>query len=237
VHSVDPVEVPLPVVHHVLTVSAADRVGVVTALAAGQQRSLIFTRTRHGARRLARQLTAAGIPAAELHGDLAQNARERNLAAFASGAVRVLVATDIAARGLHVDGIGLVIHADPPAEEKALVHRSGRTARAGASGTVITVQTNEQSRSVSSLMRRAGVVPLRATVRPDSELLGTLAGPRAELVRPARRPAGQSRPAQTRPARPASATSRDRAPGGAGPARAHGSRARRPAGPRRSGRR
>jgi superfamily II DNA/RNA helicase len=237
VHSVDPVEVPLPVVHHVLTVSAADRVGVVTALAAGQQRSLIFTRTRHGARRLARQLTAAGIPAAELHGDLAQNARERNLAAFASGAVRVLVATDIAARGLHVDGIGLVIHADPPAEEKALVHRSGRTARAGASGTVITVQTNEQSRSVSSLMRRAGVVPLRATVRPDSELLGTLAGPRAELVRPARRPVGQSRPAQTRPARPASATSRDRAPGGAGPARARGSRARRPAGPRRSGRR
>ena len=237
VHSVDPVEVPLPVVHHVLTVSAADRVGVVTALAAGQQRSLIFTRTRHGARRLARQLTTAGIPAAELHGDLAQNARERNLAAFASGAVRVLVATDIAARGLHVDGIGLVIHADPPAEEKALVHRSGRTARAGASGTVITVQTNEQSRSVSSLMRRAGVVPLRATVRPDSELLGTLAGPRAELVRPARRPSGQSRPAQTRPARPASATSRDRAPGGAGPARARGSRARRPAGPHRSGRR
>ena len=232
VHSVDSGEVPLPVVHHVLTASAADRVGVVTALAAGQQRSLIFTRTRHGARRLARQLTAAGIPAAELHGDLAQNARERNLAAFASGAVRVLVATDIAARGLHVDGIGLVIHADPPAEEKALVHRSGRTARAGASGTVITVQTDEQSRSVSTLMRRAGVVPRRATVRPDSELLGTLAGPRAELVRPARRPAGQ-----TRPSRPASATSRDRAPGGAGPARARGSRARRPAGPRRSGRR
>ena len=232
VHSVDPDEVPLPVVHHVLTASAADRVGVVTALAAGQQRSLIFTRTRHGARRLARQLTAAGIPAAELHGDLAQNARERNLAAFASGAVRVLVATDIAARGLHVDGIGLVIHADPPAEEKALVHRSGRTARAGASGTVITVQTDEQSRSVSTLMRRAGVVPRRATVRPDSELLGTLAGPRAELIRPARRPAGQPRPA-----RPDSATSRDRAPGGARPAHARGSRARRPAGPRRSGRR
>jgi len=237
VHSVDPGEVPQPVVHHLLTVSAADRVGVVTALAAGQQRSLIFARTRRGARRLARQLTAAGIPAAELHGDLAQNARERNLAAFASGAVRVLVATDIAARGLHVDGIGLVIHADPPAEEKALVHRSGRTARAGASGTVITVQTGEQSRSVSTLMRRAGVVPLRATVGPGSELLATLAGPRAEPVRPARRPAGQTRPPQGRPSRPAPATSRDRAPGGAGPARARGSRARRPAGPRRSGRR
>ena len=232
VHSVDTGEVPQPVVHHVLTVSAADRVGVVTALAAGQQRSLIFTRTRHGARRLARQLTAAGVPAAELHGDLTQNARERNLATFASGGVRVLAATDIAARGLHVDGIGLVIHADPPAEEKAYVHRSGRTARAGASGTVVTVQTDAQSRSVSTLMRRAGVVPLRATVGPGSELLATLAGPRAEPVRPARRPAGQPRPA-----RPDPATSRDRAPGGAGPARARGSRARRPAGPRRSGRR
>jgi superfamily II DNA/RNA helicase len=238
VHSVDSGEVPQPVVHHVLTVFPADRVGVVTALAAGQQRSLIFTRTRHSARRLARQLTAAGIPAAELHGDLAQNARERNLARFASGEVRVLVATDIAARGLHVDGIGLVIHADPPAEEKAYVHRSGRTARAGASGTVVTVQTDAQSRSVSTLMRRAGVVPLRATVGPGSELLATLAGPRAEFVRPARqtRPA-QNRPAQNRPVRPASATSRDRAPGGAGPARARGSRARRPAGPHRSGRR
>ena len=233
VHSVDPGEIPQPVVHHVLTAAAADRVGVVTALAAGQQRSLIFTRTRHGARRLARQLTTAGIPAAELHGDLTQNARERNLAAFASGDVWVLVATDIAARGLHVDGIGLVIHADPPAEEKALVHRSGRTARAGASGTVITVQTDVQSRSVSTLMRRAGVVPLRAAVRPDSELLATLAGPRAEPVRPARRPAGQTRAGA---AGAAGATSRGSAPGGAGPARARASRARRRPGPRRSGR-
>jgi superfamily II DNA/RNA helicase len=234
VHSVDPGEIPQPVVHHVLTAAAADRVGVVIALAAGQQRSLVFTRTRHGARRLARQLTAAGVPAAELHGDLAQNARERNLAAFSSGAVRVLVATDIAARGLHVDGIGLVIHADPPAEEKALVHRSGRTARAGASGTVITVQTDAQARSVSTLMRRAGVVPLRATVRPDSDLLATLSGPRAEPVRPARRPAGQTK---TGAAGAAGATSRGSAPGGAGPARARASRARRRPGPRRSGRR
>ncbi|HEV8222165.1 MAG TPA: DEAD/DEAH box helicase [Streptosporangiaceae bacterium] len=232
VHSVDPAETPMPVVHHALTVSVADRLGVVSALAAGQQRSLIFTRTRRGASRLARQLTAAGIPAAELHGDLAQNARDRNLAAFSSGEARVLVATDIAARGLHVDGIGLVIHADPPAEEKAYVHRSGRTARAGASGTVITVQTDAQSRSVSTLMRRAGVVPLRATVRPDSELLATLAGPRAEPVRPARRPAGQ-----TRAGAAGTTASRGPAPGGARPAHAHASRARRRPGPRRSGRR
>jgi superfamily II DNA/RNA helicase len=182
VHSVDSGATPIPMVHHVLTISATDRLGVVTALAAGRRRSLIFTRTRHAASKLARQLTAARIPAAELHGNLAQNARERNLAAFACGAVRVLVATDIAARGLHVDGIDLVIHADPPAQDKAYVHRSGRTARAGASGVVVTLQTAAQSRDVSVLMRRAGVIPLRASVRPDSALLAAIAGPPAERV-------------------------------------------------------
>ena len=131
-HAVDPPEVPAPIVHHLLTVAPADRTAVAAALAGGDNRSLIFTRTKHGARKLARQLTAAGIPAAELHGNLTQPARERNLASFASGAVRVLVATDIAARGIHVDGIDLVIHADPPSEHKAYLHRSGRTGRAGA---------------------------------------------------------------------------------------------------------
>jgi superfamily II DNA/RNA helicase len=182
VHSVDPASTPAPMVHHVLTVSAADRVGVVTALAGGQGRSLIFTRTKAAARKLSRQLAGTGIPVAELHGNLAQNARERNLAAFSSGAVRVLVATDIAARGIHVDGIDLVIHADPPAEDKAYVHRSGRTARAGASGIVVTLQTQAQSGDVRALMRRAGVVPLQASVRPDSALLATIAGPRAAPV-------------------------------------------------------
>jgi superfamily II DNA/RNA helicase len=186
-HSVDSDEVPMPMVHHVLTVTAAERLGVVTALAAGQRRSLIFTRTKHAASRLARQLAAAHIPTAQLHGNLAQGARERNLAEFSTGAVRVLVATDIAARGIHVDGIDLVIHMDPPAEEKAYVHRSGRTARAGASGTVITLQTEAQSRDVSTLMRRAGVVPLRAAVTPSSPLLATITGPPAERVRPVAR--------------------------------------------------
>ncbi|HEY1642201.1 MAG TPA: DEAD/DEAH box helicase [Streptosporangiaceae bacterium] len=189
VHTVGADAAPPPVVHHVLTIGAADRVGIVTALAGGQGRSLVFTRTKHAARKLAHQLSAAAIPAAELHGNLAQNARERNLAAFSSGSVRVLVATDIAARGIHVDGIDLVIHADPPAEDKAYVHRSGRTARAGASGVVVTLQTPAQSRDVATLMRRAGVVPLRASVRPGSALLTQIAGPaagRARMVRPAR---------------------------------------------------
>jgi superfamily II DNA/RNA helicase len=115
----------------------------------------------------------------ELHGNLKQGARERNLASFASGAARVLVATDIAARGIHVDGIDLVIHADPPAEHKAYLHRSGRTARAGADGVVVTVQSPAQSGDVRVLMRRAGVSPQAASVRPGSALLRSIAGPPA----------------------------------------------------------
>jgi superfamily II DNA/RNA helicase len=175
-HDIGPVMAPGAMVHHLLTVAPADRIGVVSALAGGEGRSLVFTRTKHAARRVARQLTAAGIPAAELHGDLSQGARERNLASFSAGRVRVIVATDIAARGIHVDGIDLVIHADSPTEHKAYLHRSGRTARAGAAGTVVTLQTTAQAAAVRDLMRKAGVVPLTATVTSRSELLRTIAG-------------------------------------------------------------
>jgi superfamily II DNA/RNA helicase len=96
-------------------------------------------RTKHHAKKLAQQLTAQGIPSVDLHGNLSQPARDRNLAAFASGAAKVLVATDVAARGVHVDDVELVIHVDPPMEHKAYLHRSGRTARAGAEGSVVTV--------------------------------------------------------------------------------------------------
>ena len=181
-HDVGPVEVPVAMVHHLLTIVPADRVGVVTALAGGGGRALVFTRTKHAARRLARQLTTSGIPAAELHSDLSQGVRERNLASFASGGVRVIVATDIAARGIHVDGIDLVIHADSPAEHKAYLHRSGRTARAGAAGTVITLQTPAQAAAVRDLMRKAAVVPLTAAVTPGSALLRSIAGKRVPLV-------------------------------------------------------
>jgi superfamily II DNA/RNA helicase len=188
-HDVGPVEVPMAMVHHLLTVEPADRVGVVAALAGGGGRSLVFTRTKHAARRLARQLTTSGIPAAELHSDLSQGVRERNLASFASGVVRVIVATDIAARGIHVDGIDLVIHADSPTEHKAYLHRSGRTARAGAAGTVITLQTPAQAAAVRDLMRKAAVVPLTAAVTPGSALLRSIAGERVPLVtQPATRP-------------------------------------------------
>jgi len=189
-HDIGLPEAPAAMIHHLLTVTTADRVGVVTALTGGSGRSLVFTRTKHAARRLARQLTAAGIPAAELHGDLSQGARERNLATFAAGVVRVIVATDVAARGIHVDGIDLVIHADPPAEHKAYLHRSGRTARAGAAGTVITLQTQAQAADVRALMRKAGVVPLTASVTPGSALLRTIVGePVGPVTLPVVRPA------------------------------------------------
>ncbi len=183
-HSVDDASPPAQIVHHLLTVAPADRVAVVATLASGDNRVLIFTRTKHGAARLARQLNLAGAPAAELHGDLAQGARSRNLAAFGSGQVRVLVATDIAARGIHVDGIDLVIHADPPTEHKAYVHRSGRTARGGADGAVVTVQTAAQAAEVRALMRKAGVTPQGATAGPGSAVLRAIAGPPVRHVAP-----------------------------------------------------
>ena len=104
----------------------------------------MFTRTKHGAKAMARQLNALGVRAVELHGNLAQNARTRNLAAFSEGQATTLVATDIAARGIHVDDVSLVVHADPPVEHKAYLHRSGRTARAGAEGTVVTLMMDAQ---------------------------------------------------------------------------------------------
>jgi superfamily II DNA/RNA helicase len=200
VHSVDSATAtPGAMVHHLLTVAPGDRVGVVAALAGGNNRSLVFTRTKHGAQKLARQLAGAGLSVVELHGNLGQGARERNLASFASGAARVLVATDIAARGIHVDDIGLVIHADPPAEHKAYLHRSGRTARAGAGGVVITLQSPAQSADVRGLMRRAGVSPLAASVSPGSALLRSIAGPpAARAERPLQRPVTEAAPAASR---------------------------------------
>jgi len=160
---------------------------LIRELASGQRRSLLFTRTKHAAKKLAKQLTIAGLPAVELHGNLSQQARARNLAAFSAGSARVLVATDIAARGIHVDEIGLVVHVDPPAECKAYLHRSGRTARAGAEGVVVTLSTPDQIRDVRTLTRLAGIKPVMAQVRPGAEQIAALTGPPAALVLP---PAG-----------------------------------------------
>jgi superfamily II DNA/RNA helicase len=182
-HEVDSAASPVPAMdHHVFNVDAADRGEVVAQLVGGQGRTLAFARTKHQAKRWARTLTASGIHAVDLHGNLSQAARQRNLAAFADGDVRVLVATDIAARGIHVDDITLVVHIDPPAEHKAYLHRSGRTARAGAAGVVVTVATHDQRRDVADLMRRAAITPTQHKVRAGDSAIADIAGPSAPRV-------------------------------------------------------
>ncbi len=186
-HAVDSAASPVTeMTHHVLAVSdVGAKSAVVRELASGTGRRLLFTRTKHGAKKLAKQLTAAGIPAVDLHGNLSQNARERNLAAFSGGEVRVLVATDIAARGIHVDDIELVVHVDPPTEHKAYLHRSGRTARAGSGGDVVTVMLPEQRSDVATLTRQAGIKPTRTTAAPGAPAVAALIGHVADHVVPA----------------------------------------------------
>lgn len=209
-HSVDPAESPVvAMTHHLFTVDGpTTKREVVEHLASGSQRRLLFTRTKHQAKKLAKQLTAAGIPAVDLQGNLSQPARERNLAAFASGEVRVLVATDIAARGIHVDDIGLVVHVDPPAEHKAYLHRSGRTARAGAGGDVVTLVLPEQTADVRTLTRQAKITATPQPVRLGSPALEALVGEPAARVTPAAAPVA-----------PAGGSRAPRAPGEAGPGR------------------
>ena len=188
-HAVDAAtEAPVEMTHHVLHVRADDRFPVLVDLLAAPGRSVVFTRTKRRAKVLTQQLVAAGVPAVELHGNLAQNARNRNLAAFSDGSAETLVATDIAARGIHVDDVALVIHADPPVEHKAYLHRSGRTARAGAQGTVITLMTDDQQAEVRDLTRKAGVRPTTSRTRPGRPAAGRAGAGRARLRRSGRHP-------------------------------------------------
>ncbi len=177
IHSVDDPMGSVPdVQHRLVTVPAEHKKAAVHDLLSGPGRVLAFTRTKHAARSLARRLTAAGIPSLDLHGNLSQNARTRNLDAFHRGHVRVLVATDIAARGIHVDDVSLVVHVDPPSEHKAYVHRSGRTGRAGNAGTVVTIATPEQRRAVRALLRAANVTAVEEH-RGSSDRTGASRGP------------------------------------------------------------
>ena len=194
-HSVDSARSPVEkMTHHVLHIGTDARIPVLVDLASAPGRTLVFTRTKHGAKSLARKLTAAGVPSVELHGNLSQGARTRNLAAFSSGRAPTMVATDIAARGIHVDDIGLVVHADPPVEHKAYLHRSGRTARAGAAGTVVTLMTDTQVRDVRDLTRKAGITPKTTRVAAGHPLLLELAPGTRALVTPP--PAAAQVPAQ-----------------------------------------
>ena len=207
-HSVDSAQSPVAAMtHHVLHVAPDTRLPVLVDLVSAPGRSLVFTRTKHGAQQLARKLTAAGAPAVELHGNLSQNARTRNLQAFATGQAPTLVATDIAARGIHVDDIALVIHADPPVEHKAYLHRSGRTARAGSSGTVVTLMTDVQASDVRTLTRKAGVSatvtklgvghPLLDSIAPGDRVLVAPATTHAPIAERGVRGAGRARQRRT----------------------------------------
>ncbi len=199
-HSVDGANSPVAAMtHHVFHVSGVQaKKELVHRLASGDGRRILFMRTKHQARKLAKQLTESGVPAVDLHGNLSQPARDRNLAAFSAGEARVLVATDIAARGVHVDGIELVVHIDPPAEHKAYLHRSGRTARAGNAGDVVTVVLPEQRKDTEALMRRAGIRVTPQQVTADSAAVHAVAGERAPHRAPAPKTTAPSRPSQPR---------------------------------------
>jgi superfamily II DNA/RNA helicase len=190
-HSVDDPQAAVTTMeHHVLVVNDQTvKKPLIVELASGAGRRVLFMRTKHHARKLAKTLTDAGIPAVDLHGNLSQNARDRNLAEFSSGDVRVLVATDVAARGVHVDDVELVIHVDPPTEHKAYLHRSGRTARAGSDGTVVTLTLPEQQSDVKKLMKAAGVEVNFERVTANSPLVAELVGEMADKIDPRTRAA------------------------------------------------
>jgi superfamily II DNA/RNA helicase len=216
-HSVEPANSPVAAMtHHVFeAANAEDKKALVQALASGTGRRILFTRTKHHAKKLAKQLTETGIPAVDLHGNLSQPQRDRNLAAFGQGSVRVLVATDVAARGVHIDDVELVVHVDPPVEHKAYLHRSGRTARAGRAGDVVTLLLPEQRNDVKKVLRAASITAHAQRVTASSDAVRALVGEVAPHVAPTPRPT--TPPQQTRPraANPRAAGGTGRSRGGA----------------------
>ncbi|MFD6941341.1 DEAD/DEAH box helicase [Streptomyces goshikiensis] len=179
VHSVDPSAGAVTTMeHHVLHVHGADKHRATTEIAARDGRVIMFLDTKHGVDQLTRDLLSSGVRAAALHGGKSQPQRTRTLAQFKSGHVSVLVATNVAARGIHVDNLDLVVNVDPPTDHKDYLHRGGRTARAGESGSVVTLVTPAQRRDMTRLMAAAGIVPLTTQVRSGEEALGRITGAR-----------------------------------------------------------
>jgi superfamily II DNA/RNA helicase len=191
-HAVNPAGAPVSTMdHRAFTVHASDKGAVAAEIATRPGRTLFFVRTKQGADRLAQELQRTGVDAAAIHGDLPQSARRRALEAFSGGHSRVLVATDVAARGLHVDDLDLVVHFDPPADHKDYLHRSGRTARAGADGVVLSLVVPAQLREVSRLHERAGVTATSHAVTPGHAAVREIATSGVPIVptTPAPRPA------------------------------------------------
>jgi superfamily II DNA/RNA helicase len=186
-HSVAPATSPVDTMeHHVVQVSRDDKFDVTAEIANREGRTIIFVRTQHGVDRLCKQLARVGVKAGGLHGGKRQNQRTRILAEFREGSVNVLVCTDVAARGIHVDNISLVLHVDPPQDSKSYLHRGGRTARAGEKGTVVTLVLPNERRSTDALTKRAGIHPFRLKAAPGHPRLAEVAG--------ARTPSGEAIP-------------------------------------------
>ncbi|MFI0369549.1 DEAD/DEAH box helicase [Actinomadura sp. 1N219] len=182
-HAIGPVDESVDTMeHHLLLVAPKEKAAVTAEIANREGRTILFARTKHGVDRLAKQLTQVGVRAAGLHGGKSQGLRTRTLAEFREGSISVLVATDVAARGIHVDDVTLVMHVDPPADHKDYMHRAGRTARAGESGTVVTLVLPHQVRATSAMTRRAGIHAPRVRVTTGDTELVKLTG--------ARRPSG-----------------------------------------------
>jgi superfamily II DNA/RNA helicase len=182
-HEVEAADDAVENTHQFLTTDRAGRVKLAAEIVAKEYSAIVFCRTKHGADRLAHQLEGFGVTAAAIHGDRSQNQRERALAAFTHGKVQCLVATDIAARGIHVDNVGCVVHFDPPGDDKDYIHRSGRTGRAGSTGTVVSLLLPDQVKASFAMQRRLGLDASGdgpAPVRPER-------GPRPERAPQAER--------------------------------------------------
>ena len=176
-HEVESHTVTVDEMHHrFLHVHEMDKAKVAASIIAGSDRTIVFSATKHGADRLAGRLQDAGVSAAAIHGDLRQNVREKALADFGEGKIKALVATDVAARGIHIDDVDVVIHYDPPNDHKTYLHRSGRTARAGESGVVVTLVLWNQELEVKRLLKRIGVDQPIVEVFSNDERLADLIG-------------------------------------------------------------
>lgn len=210
-HSTAPVGASVDTMkHYRFLVGDRDTRGeVVERIAAREGTTIMFMRTKHGVDRQVKKLRRAGLNAEGIHGDKSQGARTRAITGFGDGSLPVLVATDIAARGIDINDVSLVVHVDPPSEHKAYLHRAGRTARAGTSGTVVTLVTDDQRRDVDQLMRKAGVKAEEIRITADSSELADITGARAfrgAPLPPPGQPAQSRKPQQGgRPGRPGGA--------------------------------
>jgi superfamily II DNA/RNA helicase len=178
-HSTAPAEASVSTMdHHLLLIPPHDKFPITASIANRVGKTIVFARTQMGVDRLVEQLASVGVRAGALHGGKTQRVRTRTLAEFKEGRTNVLVATDVAARGIHVDGISLVVHVDPPKDPKDYLHRAGRTARAGESGGVVTLVLPKQRRTTQAMMAKAGVHPGEVRVRLGDEKLAEIAGAR-----------------------------------------------------------